>query len=384
MQGDSRRVPTYQNFPGGRSFTDLLDVFPPHLVFRRRMMVSSEDRYEYSSWADHLRKAETLWKMDNRADHNDWALVYTELEQLFNLNPGDEAGQKLFKLWYKSTIAREISLSSLPPMHVAAPLGLCGWAEHLLKKRQADPNESVELFHIVFEGPMAFYPLLVAKNMPMLRLLLENKADINVGKESALPIFLSLMFQDSSLESLRLMLHHGADPTVSSFHGFDAFHLFAAVGDDPEALQLLLDHSPPDHKLGINAAATDESVQNFTPLHILFARKDGNTPINLLRAFVEFGADVNAEDSQSMRPLQKASASGDLEVLKPLCENHKISEIDDGGSGGRTALHTAAGNNHADCVQFLLSLGANATIADANGSTALHVATSESQVDAVV
>ena len=51
--------------------------------------------------------------------------------------------------------------------------------------------------------------------------------------------------------------------------------------------------------------------------------------------------------------------------------------------GGAKALHTAAANDHGDCVRLLVALGADVGVADEHGNTALHIAATVTALAAV-
>lgn len=104
--------------------------------------------------------------------------------------------------------------------------------------------------------------------------------------------------------------------------------------------------------------------------------------IDLLRALIARGADVNKKDSQGRTPLMRAGAGhSSCEVIDLLCDSGaRLEECDD---GGRTALLCAAGANDSDTVRALLKRGANVNSSDSRGKTALMLAARDGDLPVV-
>jgi ankyrin repeat protein len=182
-----------------------------------------------------------------------------------------------------------------------------------------------------------------------------------------MPAFHSWLLNDFSLETVKLMLDHGADPTFASQHGqWTAIHHCAWDGKDERVLDLLLDHTVDGAKADINAVTSHGS----TPVHLLLSRRE--VPLPLLESLLKRGADVNKDDSLSARPLQMACIWGEYEALKLLCRDKQVLMMDDEDNWGDTALHQAAMGSHADCIEFLVENGASIDAQNKRGRTALH------------
>jgi len=67
--------------------------------------------------------------------------------------------------------------------------------------------------------------------------------------------------------------------------------------------------------------------------------------------------------------LKDEQKSCDLELVRSLVEAGASI-----GGGRSTAIHTAAANNHDDCVRLLVDLGGDVQAADEAGNTPLHIA----------
>lgn len=327
---------------------------------------SRTKRYELEYWTYHLREAEELWTPEEQHSNSTWVEMMHELDYFAHEN------QPFFNWW--QCLHRRLSYwyGTYFDLHVAAYFGLTSWVTYLLPHFDDDAN-----FRIYFsnETPLQVAAL-SASSIPMLKLLLERGADPNIEDENSPPAFQRWLRYNPSMESVQLFLKHGADPTrVAQYHQKTVLHDFVWRGTDPAALDLLLDHTVDGRKLDINAA---DDIEN-TALHMLLWRRQ--VPKALLQAFVDRGADVNAENISSMRPLQMASIFGDLEALQILCHGQSISEIDDGDLGGDSALLQAATGNHGNCIKFLLEVGADINLQNGRGLTSLHISAMQGAED---
>ncbi|KAI1367690.1 ankyrin repeat-containing domain protein [Xylaria arbuscula] len=314
-------------------------------------------RYEIHYWPYHLLKAEELWSDDERAESDDWAKLFAELDRFCENTTVFGSWQRIYSYQQASTYLR----SPRKPLHVASYLGLVTWARKLLD-RGHDPNE--------LSGPYSALQV-GAINIPKVdlpRLLLEKGGDMNAMPGNEAPAFNMWIVRDHSVDTVKLMLKHGADPLIHDKHGgWTALHCFAWQGEDPEVLNLLLNHS------STKGSSNDINVKDKdkeTPLHVLLCRKE--VPTELLKAFVEHGANVNEDDCYSRRPLQLASMWGELKILEILLQHTEL--IDDDDTGGSTSLHFAAIHSHVKCIDLLIRKGADVSRTNGAGRTALHEA----------
>ncbi|KAK0616888.1 ankyrin repeat-containing domain protein [Immersiella caudata] len=310
-------------------------------------------RYEIQFWPAHLREAEALWPEEEREGNEMWAAVMAELDKL-------SANPVVFENWQKTYYERRTMFTLWrgvhKPMHVAAYLGLSSWTKHLLNRGE-DPKFVSAAFTAVQAAAFG------RKSLRVIELLVAAGGDLNARTEWVGPAQICWYSVDVELEVAQLFSSLGADPSVLSHSGdWTPVHYLASNGHDPEILKLFLEK-------GADINAPD--IYGQTPLHLLLWRS--HVPLPLVKAFVEAGANVNAEDKRSQRPLQVASEYGELGVLKIIVEAD-VSEIDDPDNSGNTALHGAAFKGHTECVRFLLESGADATVANRYAQTALHFA----------
>ncbi len=114
---------------------------------------------------------------------------------------------------------------------------------------------------------------------------------------------------------------------------------------------------------GIGAA----SAVGWTPLMI--AAAEGHEPV--VARLIAAGADVNARNARGRTALMFAAGYGFLSIAQALLDNGADANIVPNDDTGWPALIAAADAGHADLVALLLAHGADRTVRDKNGSTAL-------------
>jgi Ankyrin repeats (3 copies) len=98
------------------------------------------------------------------------------------------------------------------------------------------------------------------------------------------------------------------------------------------------------------------------------------------------GANVNATNDWGATPLVVAAGLGDIDDMKLLIRsgaNINFAVTTDNKYKGRTALMQAAHTNQADAVALLLDAGANATVAESHGWSAMHYAARNGDIDSL-
>ncbi|XP_047308580.1 potassium channel AKT1-like [Impatiens glandulifera] len=141
---------------------------------------------------------------------------------------------------------------------------------------------------------------------------------------------------------------------------------FAAVRGDDQLLQQLL-------RRGLDPNESDNNGR--TALHI--AASNGNE--NCVNILLDFGADPNSIDTEGNVPIWEAIAADHLELAQILSDiGSKISM----GDVGQYACNAVEQNN-LRLLQEIVGFGGDVTLPSRTGSTALHVAVCEGNLEIV-
>ena len=235
-------------------------------------------RYELSYWFHHLQRAEKLWKSEEREKSDEWKELWKLVIQFLCESPD------AFKLWqqhYMDLGEKPADNTFLSPLQVAASYGLTGLVKILLDRGELATAE-------LEDGRSALWFGADSPDIEMIALLLENGAKPNVLKDFESPFHLLLKW-NPKLQFVNLMLEHGADCNVPDPMDFTAMHWFAMFGSDVEVLKVLL---------GAHGDINIPDTFGETPLHTLMYNSLG-VSLDLLRAFLENGADINKDDNHS-------------------------------------------------------------------------------------
>ncbi|KAL8149684.1 hypothetical protein AgCh_006630 [Apium graveolens] len=141
---------------------------------------------------------------------------------------------------------------------------------------------------------------------------------------------------------------------------------FAALRGDDQLLNQLL-------KRGLDPNESDNN--NRTALHIAASKGNENCVLLLL----DYGADPNSRDSEGNVPLWEAILSNHHQVLRLLEDNGAL--LSSGDTGHFACI--AAERNNLQLLKEIVRHGGDVTRPKNNGSTALHVAVCEGNIDIV-
>ncbi|MBR9853330.1 MAG: ankyrin repeat domain-containing protein [Algicola sp.] len=172
---------------------------------------------------------------------------------------------------------------------------------------------------------------------------------------------------------LDLLIKKGGDYKTLNKEGANAF-LFASQGgrgfSNPLSVYEYL------KKLGLDPNMVTKD--GYTPLHRLAYN---NTDKAIFELFLSAGADVNQKDANGNTPFLNAAARNNMGMVKLLSED--VSDFNTANANGQTALMLATENNTPEVVGYLLAKGADALVTDNMGnSIAYYWAASFSDKDA--
>lgn len=225
---------------------------------------------------------------------------------------------------------------------------------------QRDSKERTPLFRAAHRG-----------SDEIIRILLDGHADPNaVDKWGNTPLFEGA--QQGQVKAVELLLKSGAKIDATNKH--TQTPLYEAVRNGKAVIAgLLLKH-------GANPNVCSEGTA-FAPLHYAAMRGDSD----LLNALLEAGSQVDAKGEFNATPLHMAAAHGQPRAVERLLVAG--ADVNAKTEKGQTPLHFAVTfgyTNTAEVVSDLLGHGADPSIVDANGLTALDIAKKKNLVAPVM
>lgn len=169
------------------------------------------------------------------------------------------------------------------------------------------------------------------------------------------------------VDLVKLLMSRGADPTKANWYG-SALHCAAEAGQC-ENIRILLDS-------GMNVDLRDAFGR--TPLHCA-ADERHTLAIELL---LDMGADPNTRNHVGIMLIHDAAQVGDERLMRRLLRDDRV-DISATTVKGKTALHCAAAEGHAEIVRMLLDVGVEIDAKGGGGCTALHLAAWRGREDVV-
>ncbi|XP_032648990.1 poly [ADP-ribose] polymerase tankyrase-2 isoform X3 [Chelonoidis abingdonii] len=192
------------------------------------------------------------------------------------------------------------------------------------------------------------------------------------------------------LQTCRLLLSSGCDPSIVSLQGFTALQmgtesvqqllqaLFSFVEGIPlgnsDADRQLLEAAKAGDVDTVKKLCTIQSVncrdiegRQSTPLH--FAA--GYNRVSVVEYLLQHGADVHAKDKGGLVPLHNACSYGHYEVAELLVKHGAVVNVAD--LWKFTPLHEAAAKGKYEICRLLLQHGADSTKKNRDGNTALDL-----------
>jgi len=232
-----------------------------------------------------------------------------------------------------------------------------------------------------YKGERALQWSVIARQVEQLRILIENKADVNLKDENGIsPIFYALGYSkydlmnyanidyisflqpDTSISTTYNLLHlltkAGADINLENELDCTPL-LFATFQRDTSLIRILC-------ALGANPNKTTQA--GVTPL--IYAIQEGS--YGVAETLIKHGADVSYRLPDDSNALFNSVRSNNDSIAELLLQNKAM--VNEKNSLGLTPLHYAAGFGYPFMVNLLIGYGANVNETDIYGNTPLIAA----------
>lgn len=211
----------------------------------------------------------------------------------------------------------------------------------------------------------------------MVKLLIEKGADVNaVNWNSETPLGTAMYGSNAAhvFENARLLIDAGAKADIRFRDGGSPLMItcYAKGVRSLEVVKLLMDH-------GANPLVKSGDEAGKMPIH--YAATNGLADITAY--FAEHGVDVDVRASKGMTPLLFAAQAGQLETCRVLAEHGADLRAQPLDEFGLNSLHKAVYNNKAEVARFLLEKGVPVDVRTGKGNTALHLAAESGSMDAL-
>ncbi|XP_062861195.1 ankyrin repeat domain-containing protein 16 [Trichomycterus rosablanca] len=199
-----------------------------------------------------------------------------------------------------------------------------------------------------------------------------------------------------NLEVIKVLLYHGADPTLQNKDGWNSFHIACREGD-PAVIEHLLCVRPEvwmteskTRRTPLHTAAMHGCLEvvgilldkcNYKPdekdscgvTPFMDAVRNGHLAVTKL-LLEKHQASPTAVDILGAQPLHQASVTAQEEALRFLVQDLHVDVNVKATKLELTALHYAAKEGHTSTIKALLQLGADLHARDKKGRSALHMA----------
>ncbi|KAG6895325.1 hypothetical protein C0992_001929 [Termitomyces sp. T32_za158] len=210
-------------------------------------------------------------------------------------------------------------------------------------------------------------------NLDIIKLLLDNEADVQTSDEKSLLHFAA---EGGNLAIFTLLLEKEADMHAKTSDETTILHS-AVKGQNPDILGILLDQiDQRNQKSCINAKTVDEKTA------LQFAAEKGN--LTIFQLLLEKGADLHAKNFHQETILHSAAKSQNPDVVRIILD--KGMDAHAKSPSGKIPLHSAAEGGNIDIFNLLLDQGSdiNAKNLAFSAKTPLHFAAENGNLAIVI
>jgi ankyrin repeat protein len=243
--------------------------------------------------------------------------------------------------------------------------GIIEDVKRLLSHRKASAKDTT-----IF-GTSLSYSASKSENIELVRLLIQEGADVNAQDEDSDSPLHGAMAISDNYDIARILIENGAELSGKNVDGKTPFHnifnhtiSLVLMRDD------LIEHMLPDS-------------EGMSITHYL-AWSSRSTPEVFQRGHLFDDADLLSADNLGRTCLHFAASRGNLRVLSYLTRQASLEDVEKKDIQGRTPLHYAAGSSRAaGVIDVLVGKGCNVYAVDNTGRTALHWAARRCNFEAV-
>ena len=225
----------------------------------------------------------------------------------------------------------------------------------LLLEERADPNIAY------VDGDASLHAAIAADcSKETIQEVIDHGADVNaVNSRGRTALLLGCFYRQ--MDSVKVLLEAGADPSVADKEGFSCLHVAIDGHCSKDTLQGLIDH-------GIHIDATRKDGTNA------FLRACSTGQSESVMFLIEAGADVGITKPDGNTCLHLAvKGECSKESLQKIIEQGMI-DVNAFNKRNETALLLACVSSQAESVKLPLRTGSDLNISDASGYTSLHAA----------
>lgn len=250
-------------------------------------------------------------------------------------------------------------------------------------------------------GKSPLYRACEVERVDFVKLILNITLEPIVFDEQGLSA-LSIAIQKRNIEIVKLLLNSGAELNIKSPHVkcYKSPLYIACETNCPEIIQLLLDNgADPNWRFQLKLTPTLIAYRLDPSWLEIFIKFGAGTPrenrwvltevlscaitkndITSAKYLIDLFPDLlGREHDIWSKPHIQASKLGNLEILKYLTQDKSL--LDNLDSSGTCALHAATEEGHLECIEYLLSAGADVNLCNKFDQNSLHLAVLENKYD---
>ena len=212
--------------------------------------------------------------------------------------------------------------------------------------------------------PLMYAALDSGNNYEVISALIAAGADVNAKDKEGRTALMNAAQWGNNIDVIKVLLAAGANVNARTKDGHTALKVAAFLNQNPDAIKALIE-------AGANVNAKDENGGTALQSAASFNN------ISVISLLLEAGADVNAKYEDGSTALMDAASYNTAEVVSALIRAGADVNAQVNAEGhwydGYTALIWAAhSNDDPNVISVLLAAGADASMMDSEGKTALN------------